>query len=86
MRNVSLTWRSTWDFALQPSVLQAWKEVALYHHSHVSDIVMELLVPDTIKSHGDAIHYLKLLKPVIRPVSLQQIRLEHRIRERVQNV
>ena len=34
-----------------------------------------------IKSHGDAIHALNLISPVIRPISLRQIRTEQIIRE-----
>ncbi|KAH7159821.1 hypothetical protein B0J13DRAFT_580996 [Dactylonectria estremocensis] len=50
-------------------------------------VVKKLLDSGTvIKSHGDAIHYLKLSKSGIRPVSLQQIRMEHRIREGVHNL
>ncbi|KAI1398942.1 hypothetical protein F4819DRAFT_489112 [Hypoxylon fuscum] len=80
-RPAVITWRGTWEFALQPPVIRAWEAVALGHGGDGSTIVKELLDVDTIKSHGDAIHYLKLSGSVIRPVSLQQIRMEHKIRD-----
>lgn len=42
-------------------------------------IVKEPLDTGDVQSHGDAIHSLKLLSPVILSISLQQIRREHRI-------
>ena len=79
-----ITWRGTWEFALRPPVIQAWEAVALKYHGRGCVIVKELLdVGAVVKSHADAIHHLKLLNRVIRPVSLCQIRMEHRIREGV---
>lgn len=40
----------------------------------------------TIKSHADAIHYLKLKNQVVRPISLQQIRMEQKVLENVEIV
>ena len=54
--------------------------VALKHCSHGCVIDKELLDAGVFRSHGDAIYHLKLLIPVIRPVSLWQIRMEHKIR------
>jgi hypothetical protein len=66
-------------------VIKAWEAVALKHRGHGLVVVKELLDAGTVvKSHGDAIHHLKLSKPVIRPISLWQIRMEHRISEGVQ--
>lgn len=76
-----LTWRGTWQFTLRPPIVQAWEEVALKRRDCRCVIVEELLDAGVVKSHGDAIHHLKLLNPVIRPVSLQQIQMEHRIRD-----
>jgi len=85
-RPAVITWRVTWEFALRPPVIQAWEAVSLKHHGRGSVIVKELLDAGTVvKSHGDAIHHLKLLTLVIRPVSLRQILTEHRIREGVHN-
>lgn len=78
-----LTCRGTWEFTLRPPVVQAWEAVALKRGSHRFIIVEELLDAGVVKSHGDAIYHLKFLNSVIRPVSLQQIRMEHRIREGV---
>lgn len=79
----ALITRGSWEFVLPPSVVQAWEAVALKRGGYGSVIVKEVLDGTVIKSHGDAIHALKLLSPVIRPVSLRQIRMEHRIREGV---
>ncbi|KAF5011673.1 hypothetical protein FDECE_2248 [Fusarium decemcellulare] len=76
-----VTRRGTWEFTLQPSVIQAWQAVAVKHQDIGPVFVDEVLDRDTVKSHGDAIHYLELSGSVIRPVSLQQIRIEHQIVE-----
>lgn len=80
-----LTCRATWQFALRPPVVQAWEAVAQTRYSHGYTVIQEELLDNStvIKSHGDAIHHLKLLSPVIRPISLRQIQMEHRIREGV---
>lgn len=80
-RPAVITWKGTWDFALRPPVIQAWEAVALVHRSLGSVIVKELLDPTIVRCHGDAIYHLKLLISVIRPVSLWQTQMEHRIRE-----
>ncbi|RHZ45012.1 uncharacterized protein CDV56_100434 [Aspergillus thermomutatus] len=82
-----ITWRGTWEFTLRPPVVQAWEAVALEHCGHRSIIIVKELLDAgvVVKSHGDAIHHLKLLNPVIRPLSLQQIQMEHRIRAGVHN-
>ncbi|KAI8309827.1 hypothetical protein K4K61_001362 [Colletotrichum sp. SAR11_59] len=78
-----ITWRATWDYALESSVIQAWKAVGMEHQGdhHWNDcvVVKELLNVDDVRCHGDAIHHLKLSSSVIRPVSLHQIRTESRI-------
>lgn len=83
-RPAVITCRGTWEFALRTPVVQAWEGVALKNHGQGCVIVKDLLDDGVvIESHGDAIHHLKLSSLVIRPVSLQQIRMEHRIRKRV---
>ncbi|KAL4952440.1 hypothetical protein BDW69DRAFT_167690 [Aspergillus filifer] len=64
-----LNTKGTWQFALRPSVVQAWEEVARKHHEFGSLLtVEELLDPGVlVNSHGDAIHHLKLLNPVVGP-------------------
>ncbi|KAK1845891.1 hypothetical protein CCHR01_11501 [Colletotrichum chrysophilum] len=78
-----ITWRATWDYALQPSVIQAWKAVGIEHQGehHWNDCVVfkELLNVGDVRCHGDAIHHLKLSSSVIRSVSLHQIRTESQI-------
>jgi hypothetical protein len=65
---VVITWRGTWEFALRSPIIQAWEAVALKHRGYGSVIVKELLdAGAVVKCHGDAIHPLKLLRPVIRP-------------------
>jgi hypothetical protein len=77
--------KSTWKFTLQPRVVKAWKAVAYQAapYSHISDnlFLVEESLDETrsIESHADAINYLKLLK-VLRPVSLQQILTEDKMR------
>ncbi|KAF4866651.1 hypothetical protein CGCSCA1_v013531 [Colletotrichum siamense] len=82
-----ITWRATWDYALESSVIQAWKAVGMEHQGehHWNDciVVKELLNVDDVRCHGDGIHHLKLSSSVIRPVSLHQIRTESRILEGV---
>ncbi|KAK4211661.1 hypothetical protein QBC37DRAFT_10764 [Rhypophila decipiens] len=74
-----ITRRGTWDLTLEPSVIQAWKEVALERGRRQCVISEELLPdPSIIKGHGDAIYHLGLSSEVIRPISLHQIRKEHR--------
>ncbi|KAH9907472.1 hypothetical protein F4778DRAFT_542154 [Xylariomycetidae sp. FL2044] len=83
-RPAVLTWRGTWTFVVHPHLVRAWESVALKHGGHGCDVVEELLDVD-INCHGDAIHYLRLSNLVVRPISLQQIRMEHRARKRVSN-
>ncbi|TAQ83674.1 hypothetical protein B7494_g7998 [Chlorociboria aeruginascens] len=81
-----ITWRGTWELALQPSVTQAWDWVTLSHGGQGHIIVKELLGADVcIQSHGDAIRHLRFSRPVIRPISLRQIQLEHDIRAGLQS-
>lgn len=73
-----MIWRGTWDFALRSHVIQAWEDVAHKHGARGLVVRTELLdCRADIKSHGDAIHHLRLSKPAVRPISLQQIRTEH---------
>ncbi|KAI9045053.1 NuA4 histone acetyltransferase complex catalytic subunit ESA1 [Aspergillus affinis] len=64
------------------SMLQKAAVAAVVMKIHGSIIVEELLDAGiTVKSRGDALRHLRLLNPVIRTVSLQQIQMEHRMRE-----
>lgn len=77
----TITWRGTWDFTLLPLVIPVWTGVAHKYGTGGLIVRKELLnIRHTdIKSHGDAIHYLRLSHPVVRPISLQQIRTENNV-------
>ncbi|KAG8160953.1 hypothetical protein KVR01_009217 [Diaporthe batatas] len=75
----TITWRSTWEFDQLPSVISVWEGVAQKHGAGELAVKRELLNRTNIKCHGDAIHYLKLSHPVVRPISLQQIRTENEV-------
>lgn len=75
----AVTWKCTWDSTLQPHVLEAWQEVAQKYGSRGLVVREQLLETADIESHGDAIHYLELSGQVVRPISLQQIRTEHKV-------
>lgn len=77
----AITCRSRWDFALRPPVIQAWEAVAHKYGGRGLTVTKELLDSADIKSHGYAIHYLKLSTSVVRPVLLQQIRTDYNIHE-----
>ncbi|KAI7773818.1 hypothetical protein LA080_009854 [Diaporthe eres] len=79
LKPATITWRSTWDFALLRSIIPAWEGVAHKHGAGELVVKTELLKRANIKSHGDAIHYLRLSHPVVRPISLQQIRTENKV-------
>lgn len=87
-RSAVIIWKGTWSRALvsrlRPRVTDAWEAVARQQNSWAVTIVEEALSESDaagIKSHGDAIRYLDLSSPVIRPISLRQIRMEQMIRE-----
>lgn len=70
-----ITWRGTWKLTMEPAVIQAWEAVVHQYDGWRLNLVQERLDEAAIKSHGDAIHYLMLSSQVIRPISLQQIRI-----------
>ncbi|KAK8113498.1 hypothetical protein PG984_014024 [Apiospora sp. TS-2023a] len=78
----SITWRGTWPHTLRHEVIHPWKEV-VYDRDPDAQLAVHHEAPDkrfVMKSHADAVHYLNLPASVIRPVSLQQIRLGDRVR------
>ncbi|KAL6854097.1 hypothetical protein J3F83DRAFT_494822 [Trichoderma novae-zelandiae] len=81
-----VTVRGTWELALCPDAVTAWEGVALMHCCDGCVLEKELMDAAAVTSHGDAIHYLRLSNPVIRPISLEQIRMEQRIRDGVLRV
>ncbi|KAK7699709.1 hypothetical protein SLS64_011482 [Diaporthe eres] len=80
-RRATITWRGTWEMAMEPSVIQAWEAIVQQFHAWRLNMVHEWLDGAVIKSHGDAIHYLKLSSQVVRPISLQQIQIEQEFME-----
>lgn len=75
-RSAIITWKGTWGLILQPSVVEAWEAVTTRRGGFRLDILYETLDSDTIQSHGDAIVRLKVSERVVRPISLQQIRID----------
>ncbi|KAI3330381.1 hypothetical protein F4824DRAFT_492287 [Ustulina deusta] len=63
-----------------------WRAVVHQYDGWRLNLVQERLDEAAIKSHGDAIHYLMLSSQVIRPISLQQIRIEQKALEGVETV
>lgn len=85
-RKATITWRSTWNLAMEPSVIEAWEAVIDQFEGWTLNVVEEWLDKSAIKSHGDAIHHLMLSGQVIRPVSLQQIQMEQKALEGVPTI
>ncbi|KAH6637429.1 hypothetical protein C7974DRAFT_450324 [Boeremia exigua] len=69
----TLTWRGTWNLELPEDVVASWKKVAGLCYLRLEK---EALHDVDIRSHGDAIHHLRLPDGVADPVSLYQIRHE----------
>ncbi|ROV96293.1 hypothetical protein VMCG_07731 [Cytospora schulzeri] len=86
VQQAMITWRGTWQLNMESSVIQAWEAVIHRHDGWTLSFVQERLDEALIKSHGDAIHYLMLSSQVIRPISLQQIRVEQRFMEDMETV
>lgn len=72
----TISWRGSWNLALEPRVIQSWEAVALKRTPCDLQVVRELLDAAVINSHGDAITHLKLSHEVMCPVSLWQIKNE----------
>ncbi|KAK5465241.1 hypothetical protein LTS15_001804 [Exophiala xenobiotica] len=79
----TITWRGPWQLTMEPSIIQSWEAVIDQYDGCRLNLVQERLNKAAIKSHGDAIHHLMLSSPVIRPISLQQIQMEHKFLEGV---
>ncbi|KAK1994005.1 hypothetical protein LX36DRAFT_693386 [Colletotrichum falcatum] len=72
VQQAEIVWKGTWRFIMETSIIQAWEA--------------EQLDGAAIESHGDALHYLKLSSQAIRPISLQQIRMEQKALEGVDTI
>lgn len=70
----TLTWRGTWDLEFSDDVVASWKKVA--PDPCYLRLEKEALGDVEIRSHGDAIHHLRLPKGVVDAESLRQIRYE----------
>lgn len=67
---------------IQPSVIEDWTAVAYKHGARRLHLHKEILdVRDEVNFHGDAIYCLQLSQPVIRPVSMEQIRQEQEVHD-----
>ncbi|KAK1493761.1 hypothetical protein CCUS01_03062 [Colletotrichum cuscutae] len=85
-REAVLLWRGTWKLATDSSVIHVWDTVTHQYDILRLRVSEEKLNEADIKSHGDAIHHLRLSSRVIRPVSLQQIQIEQKALEGVATV
>lgn len=74
----TITWRGTWEFLLQPSVIQAWQSLASEPSPHGLRVIYEAIGGDEVRCHGDAMFLLELPELVIRRVSLRQMLNEER--------
>lgn len=74
-RKAKITWRATWDFSLEASVIKAWEAVAECHDTKPL-VCYEKIDKRMIGNLGDAIHHLGHAERILRPVSLHQLRLE----------
>ncbi|KAM0250959.1 hypothetical protein ACHAQJ_008381 [Trichoderma viride] len=72
----TITWRGTWEFLLEASVIQAWQSLASEFSQHGMRVIYESIGGDQVRCHGDAMLLLELPELVIRHVSLRQIRNE----------
>lgn len=69
----TITWRGTWEFLFQPSVIQAWQSVASELPQDGMRVIYECIDVELVRCHGDAMVLLQLPEMVIRSVSLRQI-------------
>lgn len=71
-----ITWKSTWPFQLSPLALTVWEQRAMAACGQEPIIRHHLLDHSQIHSHGDAFVALEILPAALRPISLEQIRVE----------
>jgi hypothetical protein len=85
-RPTVMTWRATWGFVLQPSLIRAWERVTYALHGNVILINREGINRLLIRTHAEAIHCLQISRLVMRPVSLRQIRDSHLAERRAERM
>ncbi|OAR01723.1 hypothetical protein LLEC1_02842 [Akanthomyces lecanii] len=73
----TITWRGTWEWAMKNLIIEAWEPVLLRDDVWRLEIAEEVVDKKTVGSRAEAIKQLKL-SGVIRPVSLQQMKLEQK--------
>ncbi|RFU79547.1 hypothetical protein TARUN_2656 [Trichoderma arundinaceum] len=56
----TITWRSTWEFLLQTSVIKAWQSLAPEPSQHGIGVIYESIGGDQIQCHGDAMLLVEL--------------------------
>ncbi|KAL6853145.1 hypothetical protein J3F83DRAFT_764782 [Trichoderma novae-zelandiae] len=69
----TITWRGTWQFLLQASVIQAWQSPASEPSQQAVRVIYESIGSEQVRCHGDAMVLLELPQLVIRHVSLRQL-------------
>ncbi|CAG9993115.1 unnamed protein product [Clonostachys byssicola] len=81
-RDHGITWRATWDMDFESNVKKSWKSVWQMRRSSSEWTITKEVIGcgKDIQSHGDAIIQLQLINEVLRPISLQQIQIEHKMR------
>jgi hypothetical protein len=72
----TITWRGTWEFLLQASLIQDWQSLTSELSQHGMRVIYESIDGDLVRCHGDAMLLLGLPDMVIRRVSLRQIQNE----------
>ena len=72
----TIRWRGTWEFPLQPPVVQAWQPLASEDSQYGLRVMYESIDIEQVKCHSDAMRLLKLSGMVIRRVSLRQLQNE----------
>ncbi|KAK8041584.1 hypothetical protein PG994_014591 [Apiospora phragmitis] len=82
----TITWRGTWELTMEPCVIQALEAVVHRYGGWSLNIFQKRLDEADMKSLDEAIHHLMLSGQVIRPISLQQIRIEQKALQSVQTV
>ncbi|KAI1259559.1 hypothetical protein F5Y18DRAFT_294584 [Xylariaceae sp. FL1019] len=76
LQEIVITWRTTWDLPPELGSIETWEALVAQPDGWRLSVFKERLDEFRIKSHADAIEYLQLSCQVVRPISLQQIRVE----------
>lgn len=86
-KQATITWRGTCNLDIGTPVVEAWEAVVRQFGGWRLNFARDRLDATDIKSHGDAIHDLKLSCQIIRPIpSLDQILTEQMFLEGLETV